>query len=224
MKKYFVIISLLVLSFVIFGANKVFAGSATVSWNANTEPDLAGYKIYYGTAPRSGACPTGGYPNVQNVGNVTTYTFNNLTNGVTYYFSVTAYDTSNNESTCSAEVSKVIPAADTTPPTISSVTASSITSSGATITWTTNENSDSQVEYGLTASYGSQTTLNTSMVVSHSQAISGLSASTLYHYRVKSKDAAGNQSNSIDYTFTTLGLPDTTPPSAINNLSASNIA
>lgn len=93
--------------------------------------------------------------------------------------------------------------ADTNPPVISSVSASSITSNSATITWTTNEASDSQVEYGLTASYGSQTVLNTSPVTSHSQNISGLTANTTYHYRVKSSDAAGNLATSADYTFTT---------------------
>jgi len=102
------IVILLILSFLIFGAKFALAGSATVSWNANTETDLAGYKIYYGTSPRSGACPTGGYPSVQSVGKVTSYTFNNLNDGATYYFSVTAYDTSNNESTCSSEVSKTV--------------------------------------------------------------------------------------------------------------------
>jgi len=38
----------------IINANIVWAGSATVSWNANAESDLAGYKIYYGTSPRTG--------------------------------------------------------------------------------------------------------------------------------------------------------------------------
>lgn len=209
-KRIFLIIFLAALGGFIL-AQDAFAGSATVSWNANTESDLAGYKVYYGTSPRSGTCPTGGYPNVVNVGNVTTYTFSSLTDGATYYFSVTAYDTSGNESTCSTEVSKAIPA-DTTSPTISSVSAGSVTSSGATITWTTNEASDTQVEYGLTTSYGFQTTLNASMVTSHSQALSGLSASTLYHYRVKSKDAAGNLATSGDYTLTTSAAPDTQAP------------
>src|SRR5439155_3344601 len=76
-------------------------------------------------------------------------------------------------------------ASDTTPPTISAVASSNITSNGATISWTTNEASDSQVEYGLTTSYGSSSSLNTSLVTSHSTSLSGLLASTLYHYRVK---------------------------------------
>ncbi|OGZ34075.1 MAG: hypothetical protein A2Y98_03315 [Candidatus Portnoybacteria bacterium RBG_19FT_COMBO_36_7] len=102
--------------------------------------------------------------------------------------------------------------ADTTAPTISSVLASSITSSGATISWTTNEASNSQVDYGTTVSYGSQTTLDSSMVISHSQSLSGLSPSTTYHYRVKSRDAAGNLATGSDNTFTTSAVADATPP------------
>lgn len=93
---------------------------------------------------------------------------------------------------------------DTIAPTISGVSNSGITLTGATIAWTTNEFSDSQVEYGTTTAYGSYTTLNSSLVTSHSQALTGLSINTLYHYRVKSRDAAGNLTTSADYTFTTL--------------------
>ncbi len=110
MNKNFLALIFVFLIFTISLTQNALAGSATISWNANTESDLSGYKIYYGTSPRSGACPTGNYPNVIDVGNVTTYTFNNLTDGSTYYFSVTAYDTSNNESTCSAEVNKAVAA------------------------------------------------------------------------------------------------------------------
>ncbi|MBS4029759.1 MAG: fibronectin type III domain-containing protein [Ignavibacteriales bacterium] len=91
---------------------------------------------------------------------------------------------------------------DVTPPVISNVQSSGISSSGATITWTTDESSNSVVEYGLTTSYGSSTT-NASMVTSHSVALSGLTASTLYHYRVKSTDASNNTATSGDFTFTT---------------------
>ena len=92
---------------------------------------------------------------------------------------------------------------DTTPPVISSISTSNITSSGATISWTTNEPADTQVEYGLTTAYGSQTTLVTTLLTSHTATLTGLSASTLYHYRVKSKDAAGNLLVSPNFTFTT---------------------
>jgi hypothetical protein len=99
---------------------------------------------------------------------------------------------------------------DTTPPAISSVQ-SSPSSSSATITWITNEASDSQVDYGPTASYGSQSTLNPNLVISHSVQVSGLSPSTLYHYRVRSIDISGNLNVSADYTFTTTA-PDTQAP------------
>jgi len=49
---------------------------------------------------------------------------------------------------------------DATAPDISAVAASGLTSSSATITWTTNEPASSQVNYGLTTGYGSTTALD----------------------------------------------------------------
>jgi hypothetical protein len=92
---------------------------------------------------------------------------------------------------------------DTQPPVISSVAKKNITSSSATITWSTNEPADCQVEYGLSASYGIMTPLDTNLTQNHSVALSGLSANTTYHYRVRSRDAAGNLAASGDDTFTT---------------------
>ena len=87
-----------------------------------------------------------------------------------------------------------------------------MTSNSSTITWTTNEASTSQVDYGLTISYGSSSPLDATLVTSHSVALSGLTAGTLYHYRVRSKDAVGNEQLSADATFTTTAAADTTPP------------
>src|SRR3989441_8215142 len=92
------------------------------------------------------------------------------------------------------------------------MSASGITSTSATISWTTDEASDSQVEYGTTTAYGQVSALASALVTSHSVGLSGLSASTVYHYRVKSRDAVGNLATSADVTFTTAALPDTTPP------------
>jgi hypothetical protein len=106
---------------------------------------------------------------------------------------------------------------DNTPPVLSGIASSNITPSGATIGWTSNEPATSQVDYGLTTSYGMSTTLDNALLVSHSQVLSGLTSSTLYHYRVKSRDAAGNLATSGDNTFTTssamvllsVNVPDT---------------
>ena len=100
-----------------------------------------------------------------------------------------------------------------TAPVLSLVTATSGTSTGATITWTTNEAADTQVEYGLTTAYGMATALNTSLLTSHSQTLSGLVAATLYHVRVKSRDAAGNLATSGDVTFTT--FPSAVPVTSV---------
>jgi hypothetical protein len=112
--------------------------------------------------------------------------------------------------------SESIPA-DSTPPGISAEDAGTPTQTAATITWTTDEAADSQVEYGPTASYGSSTTLNVTLATSHSEGIAGLTASTTYHYRVKSRDAAGNLATGSDHTFVTAAIPDTTGP-AISNV------
>jgi hypothetical protein len=95
---------------------------------------------------------------------------------------------------------------ETTPPNISSVQSGSVTSNSALITWTTDEASNSVVEYGLTASYGSRggdNAENATYVTNHSVSLNGLAANTLYHYRVKSTDASGNSATSGDFTFQT---------------------
>ena len=74
------------------------AAQTKLAWDPNAESDLAGYKVYYGTA-------SGTYGTPINVGNVTTYTLTGLTNAQTYFIAVTAYDTSGQESGYSDEVS-----------------------------------------------------------------------------------------------------------------------
>ena len=90
-------------------ASQAFAGSATIRWQANTEPDLQEYRVYTSTTSREYGTPIP-------VGTATTYTVNNLQEGVTYYFAVTAVDTAGNESGFSQEVYKTIP--DTHAPTV----------------------------------------------------------------------------------------------------------
>jgi hypothetical protein len=96
---------------------------------------------------------------------------------------------------------------DRTAPTISGVGISSITTTGATISWTTNEASNTQVEYGLQTTYGSLSSLNSTLSTSHSLQLSGLTANRVYHVRARSTDAAGNLALSGDYTFSTPALP-----------------
>lgn len=92
---------------------------------------------------------------------------------------------------------------DVTPPVVSAISSTRVTGTEANITWTTNEAADSQVEYGKTTAYGSMFPLAPALVTSHSVMLTGLSEYTVYHYGVKSRDAAGNLSISGDGTFTT---------------------
>lgn len=73
-----------------------------ISWNGNGESDLAGYKVYYGMA-------SGSYSNIINAGLNTGADIPGLMAGVTYYFAVTAFDASNNESGFSQEAHATIP-------------------------------------------------------------------------------------------------------------------
>jgi hypothetical protein len=81
--------------------------SATLSWSPVAgDATLAGYRIYYGTAPRGYFQAVG---DGLEVGNVTTYTLTGLNAATTYYFAVTAYDWALNESAFSNETAKTLP-------------------------------------------------------------------------------------------------------------------
>jgi len=97
MKKLFTILAILAI------AGIAQAATVQVTWNPNTEPDLSGYKLYHGTA-------SGQYGEPVDVGNVTGHVMEiTPQHGATYYFALTAYDTSGNESGYSAEATCFIP-------------------------------------------------------------------------------------------------------------------
>jgi hypothetical protein len=107
-------------------------------------------------------------------------------------------------------------------PNSTNIAANSVTTSSAVIAWTTDVGATSQVEYGKTVAYGTLTTINSSLVTSHSVSLSGLSANTLYHYRVRSKNSSGVESVSVDAAFATNNTTDTTPPTVSITSPAAN--
>lgn len=94
-------------------------------------------------------------------------------------------------------------AGDTAPPVITNVSVAYPTKTSARITWTTNEPSDSQVEYGTTTSYGSLSPLDAARVTQHSVTLTGLRNGGTYQFRVLSRDASGNLARSGNFTLRT---------------------
>ena len=171
-------------------ATATSASSVNLSWTASTDNvGVAGYNIL-----RNGI----------KVGTSTTtsYTDNGLASNTTYTYTVTAYDAAGNASRASSSATVTTPAS-TTPPVISNVSASPAQTT-ATVTWTTDKPSSSQVAYGTTTAYGSATPLDSTPVTAHSQTLSGLTTGQLYHFSVTSTDGSGNTASSADSMFTTL--------------------
>ena len=85
------------------------ATSVALQWNPNPEPDIAGYRLFYGPG-------SGNYTQQIDVGNTTAATVSDLANG-TYFFVVTAYNTATVQSLPSHEVSATVGIGPTpTPP------------------------------------------------------------------------------------------------------------
>ena len=93
------LIAVLSLAAALPGARPAVAGPTDllVTWTANSEPDIAGYRVSYGTVP-------GSHPTAVDAGNITAWRATGLTTGIAYYFVVEAYDGAGNYSAPSAEV------------------------------------------------------------------------------------------------------------------------
>lgn len=92
-----------------FGATAPAGQSVTLVWNANTDPNVTGCNVYYGTS-------SGNYTNMINAGNVTNTTVSGLVVGVTYYFAATTYDSAGDQSGYSTEATYTVPTTVTTTP------------------------------------------------------------------------------------------------------------
>ena len=90
-----------------FSATFAHSAEVTLTWDPNTEPDIAGYKIYYETEssgpPYNGTGLTEGDSPID-VENQTEFTLHGLTEDVTYFLAATAYDTEGLESNYSEEL------------------------------------------------------------------------------------------------------------------------
>jgi len=186
-------LSLLILAMLFLFPMSVIAASLKVTWSANKESDLAGYKVYYGTA-------SGTYSSTVNVGNTTTYTIPSVSTGKTYYVAVTAYNSSSTESAKSTEVSAYIPVPDTTPPTGSiQINAGEALTSTRSVTLTLSASDASGVASMKFSNDGSTWSTETAYATSQAWVLtSGDGMKTVY---AMFKDTAGNWSSAVSDTI-----------------------
>lgn len=104
MKKIFLLI------FILFSCSRIYSQTVMCTWDHNVEADLAGYKVYMGEASRT-------YNKIFTVTKeLNKYNITQMQYDVVYYLAVTAFDTANNESAFSNEVTFILKRPDTTPP------------------------------------------------------------------------------------------------------------
>jgi parallel beta-helix repeat protein len=136
------------------------------------------------------------------------HTLTGLTPAVEYNYKITVTDINNNiVSSTNGTFTTATPA---TFPVNSAISSGTPTVSGATITWTTDIAASSMVDYGPTNAYGYSTTLDPTLVTSHSVVLDGLTSGTTYHYRVRSVSAVSAETVSTDQTFLTASSTTTT--------------
>ncbi|MBE0524578.1 MAG: fibronectin type III domain-containing protein, partial [Methanosarcinales archaeon] len=103
-------------------------------------------------------------------------------------------------------------APDTIPPVITNIANNTPTTDSVTLTWYTDEDSDSRVKYGNISGNYTMQEFNTTMVTAHSITVTGLNLDTTYYFVVNSTDASGNAGQSSEYSFMTAAAADTIPP------------
>ena len=96
----------------VFSATGARGGQVALAWNANPEPDIAGYRVYFGTNSAR-------YTTVINAGKVTNAVISNLQPDATYYFALTAYNSAALESEFSNEA--VAQLSGNQPPTLDAI-------------------------------------------------------------------------------------------------------
>lgn len=182
--------------------SNVTSNSATITWNTNILSDTS---VNYGLTSSYGSQQSDAASVISH-----SITLTGLNSATTYHYQCAS--TGPCGTTTTADLTFTT---DGCAPLLTGITATAITNTTATITWTTSDPADSAVNYGTTGTYGSQQT-NPALVTSHSVTLTGLSPKTTYHYMCSSTNACGLRS-SVDYTFVTNGPP------VISNLRISGI-
>jgi hypothetical protein len=150
----------------------------TLSWDANTDP-VDGYRIYWGTSPRN-------YQSNYDAGKATTFSIPRTFGPGQYFFTATAY-LGAAESSYSNEVSMaVLPAPAAASPQFTMIAASAISTTDATIAWTTDVDCSGTVLYGTDPARLLAVVSNNLGTTDHLARIAPLTTRTHYFYKVQS--------------------------------------
>lgn len=171
-------------------------GHARISWVVNPDSDVAYYNVY-----RSDSSDM---TSAEKMSTTAESAFQDqaLTNGASYYYAVSAVDKSGNESPLSLAI--LVTPQDTLPPTISNLATAKLDRTGVHLLWSTDEPAMAEVVYGPGISFALETKGSAEAGTSLLVPLSGLKPDTIYAYRVRAVDAAGNETVSDIFTFTTL--------------------
>lgn len=187
----------------------VTQSSATISWL--TDEEATGKVTFSKVSPLSLTAATTLSVSSSALEIFHSLTLTGLASGTTYYYIIESTDVrGQTDRITEHSFTTVSGAPDVTSPTISAI-ASSTSSSGATITWTTNEMATSKVFYGtgtplqLTSS-ATLTVSQNALVTNHALALTGLTPNTRYYLVVESRDASGNASLSQEFSIMTSPL------------------
>ena len=183
--------------------------SISLTWSPSTDNvEVVGYDLY-ANGFKAGSTAS------------TSFSFTSLTCGTTYSLEVGAYDAAGNRSSRAAVAASTAvcePAADTTPPTTpTGLAAADATRTSVSIDWAPSTDNVGVAGYSVYADgSGPSTTTQTSKTVD------GLTCGRTHTFEIDAFDAAGNHSSRARLTASTSACPDTQPPAAPTNLTASS--
>ncbi len=106
---------------------------------------------------------------------------------------------------------------DITPSAISNISVKNITMTSAEIFWETNEPSACDLSWGRTFEYGDGAVAESFMKIKHSVGLSELFAGTNYRFNIVCRDVNQNKTESKGNSFSTLAMPDITPPANVSD-------
>jgi hypothetical protein len=180
-------------------AKALNANQVQLSWSASSDNvGVTGYDVLRGGSV-IGTAPG------------TSYLDNTVSPSTQYSYTVKALDAAGNVSDPSDAAMVTTPTASVNPPVISQIVTSQVTTTSATVSWTTDIPSSSQVLYGTSPTYNQSTTLDPTQVTGHRQTLTGLTPGTTYHFAVQSTGSNSNTGTSGDNTLATMASNVTLP-------------